>query len=204
MARDVLQHHLEDQAGHGVQVARERLAAEPERLQRDRPAARERVHHQGRVLLVGGLHEAPAHLQVGRMRRHVPIGERPDEPQQRLPQFLVALRRLPHGAQDLSRLPLERLRAAGVARVRQQQRQQHRSAGCQRPPRPPQMQRRRMPVANRLLPRRVLRHDGDREVDFGKALALSGDHDGLHQATGQEIRSSANSVNASLPSAWIT
>ena len=128
------------------------------------------------LFAVGGLHKFAPHLQVGRMRRHVPVGERPDEPQQRLPQLVVVLRRLPHGAQGLSRLPLEWLWTAHVARIRQQQCQQHHAAGRQRPTRPPEMQRRRMPVADRLFPRRVLRHQCDRKVDFSETLAGSGNH----------------------------
>ncbi len=176
MPRDVLQHHLEDQARHGVQIGRERLAPEPQRLQRDRSAACEPVHYQRRLLTVRRLHQVAPHLQVGRMRRHVPVGERADEPEQRLLQLRIVLRRLPNGAQDLCRLPFEPLRTMRVARVRQQQRQQYCPARRQRPARPPQMQRRRMPVADRFLPRRVLRHNGDGKVHLGQALALARDH----------------------------
>jgi len=74
------------------------------------------------------------------------------------------------------RLPPERLRAMRVAGVRQQQRHQHRPRGGQRPTRPPQVQGRRMPVPDRLLPRRVPRDLGDGEVDLRQPLARLGDH----------------------------
>ena len=43
--RDVFQHHLEDQAGDRVEVAREGVAAQPQGLQRDGTTPGEGVHH---------------------------------------------------------------------------------------------------------------------------------------------------------------
>ena len=48
VARDVLQHRLEDQAGDGVQVAGKGVAAEPQRLQRNRTAASEGINYERR------------------------------------------------------------------------------------------------------------------------------------------------------------
>ena len=89
VARDVLQHHLEDQAGHGIQVAGEGLAAQPQRLQRDRAAPGERVHHQRRFLAMRRLDQSPAHLQVYRMVGIVPVGEVADELEQGLAQVFI-------------------------------------------------------------------------------------------------------------------
>ena len=57
VARDVLQHHLEDQTRHGVEVAGERLATEPQCLQRDRASTGKGVHDQGRLPAMHRLHE---------------------------------------------------------------------------------------------------------------------------------------------------
>ena len=176
MARDVFQHHLENQAGHRIQVAGEGLAAEPQRLQRNRTPSRKRIHHQGRLFAMRRLYERPAHVEMGAVCSVSPVGEVGDEGQQSPPQFRVTRRRLPHRAQNLSRLPLELVRAVLVARVRQQQGEQDRPRGGQRPPRPPQVQGAGMPVANRLLPRRVPGNLGYGKVHLGKALALAWDH----------------------------
>ncbi len=87
--REVLQHHLEDQAGNGVKIARERLAAEPQCLQGDRTAARKRVHNQRRFLAVGRLHQCPADLEIGLVRGEIPAREAGNEHEQRVPQVLV-------------------------------------------------------------------------------------------------------------------
>ena len=144
MARDVLQHYLQDQARHRVEVTGERLAAEPKRLERNRASTRERVHHQRRLLRVRGLDEAAADLQVARVAGVVPIGEVPDELQQHGPQPLIGLRELgptlgppAHREQQLPRAGLELRWAVLVTGVRQQQPHQYRSARRQRSPGPP-------------------------------------------------------------------
>ena len=183
MPRDVLQHHLEDQAGHRIQVAGERLAAHAQRFQRNGTAAGERIHHQRRFRAVRRLHQGAAGLQIGGIGRHVPIGEVRDELQQNAPQPVVRVDGLippPRPPlvpqQHPPRVFLERRRTVFVARVRQQQRHQHRPTRRQRPPRPPQMQRARMPMPNRLLPHRMTGNFGDWEVDLGEALAGFRDH----------------------------
>ena len=173
-ASNVLEHHLEDQAGHRVQVGGERPAAHPQRFQRNGAAAGERIHHQRRVLAVRRLHQRAAGLQPRGMAGHVPIGEVRDELQQDAPQPVVRLDGLRPPLrpplmpkQNPPRRALERRRTVFVARVRQQQRHQHRPTRRQRPARPPQMQRARMPMPNRLLPHGVTGDLGDWEVDFG-------------------------------------
>ena len=130
-----------------------------------------------------GLHQRAAGIEVRTVRGVVPIGEAGDEPEEGPPQPLVRRdRRRPslgppvHGEEGLpGRLP-EPLRAMRVAGVRQQQRQQHRPRRRQRAARPPEMQGRRMAVADRLLPRRFPRHLGDREIHLRQPLARARDH----------------------------
>lgn len=138
VARNVLEHHLEDQAGDGVQVARERLAPEPQRLERDRTAPRERVHDQRRLIAMRRPHQRTTHLEIGTLCCVIPVREIPDELEQRLAQVLV--RRADPAQnlrQHLPRLRLELRRAERIAWVWPQQREQHRPARSQRPPRPP-------------------------------------------------------------------
>ena len=130
-----------------------------------------------------GPHQLAADAQVGRVRRQVPVGELADEPEQRLAQLGVIRRRLPHRAQDGGRLPLEGVRAVRVERIGQQQGQQHGARGGERAPRPPEMERGRMPVADRLLPRRVPGHLGDRKVDLGQPPARPGNHVRIGRST---------------------
>ena len=118
MTRDVRQQHLENETGDRVQIGGEGVAAEAQRFERNGTAARERIDHQRRVVTaVGRPHQVPAHLQVGLVGGHVPVGERADEPEQRRSEIGVRLRRLPDGTQELACLPLEFLRAVRVARV---------------------------------------------------------------------------------------
>ena len=103
-------------------------ASHPSRscLQRDRAAARERVHHQGRVFTVRGSDESPARVQPGPLRAVVPVGEVRDELQQPAPELRVALAAAaPDRRQHLARRVLERLGAVAVAGVRQQERQKN-------------------------------------------------------------------------------
>jgi hypothetical protein len=45
-SRDIVEFDLEDKGGNRVKIAGERLAAEPQRLQRDRSATSERINHK--------------------------------------------------------------------------------------------------------------------------------------------------------------
>jgi len=55
-------------------------------------------------------------------------------------------------------------------------REDHRARRRQRAPRPPQMQRARVPMANRLLPRAGLVDGRERQRDFDELLAVAGHH----------------------------
>ena len=79
VARDVLQHRFQDQAGDGVQIARKGVAAEPQRFQRDRAAAREGIDDERRLVRMCGLDEAAPDLEIRRIGGMVPIREVADE-----------------------------------------------------------------------------------------------------------------------------
>ena len=81
-------------------------------------------------------------------------------------------------------MALEVVGAVRVERIGQQQGQQHGARRGERAPRPPEMERGRMAVADRLLPRRVPGHLGDRKVDLGQPPARSRNHDTKIAATG--------------------
>ena len=49
----------------------------------------------------------------------------------------------------------------------------NRSTRGQRPPRPPDVERGDMPMPNRLLPPRVRRDSGDRQIDFDQAFRIA-------------------------------
>jgi len=110
---------------------------------------------------------------------------RQHEPRRRTLSLRPATRRVPplsrpdvtlHTGKQFACLRLEVGRAVFVARVGQQQREQHRPACGERSPRPPRVQRRRMAVSDRLLACGVLRDRGDGEVDFGETFAGFGNH----------------------------
>jgi len=124
VARDVLQHHLEDEAGHRVEVAGESLAAQAQRLQRDRAAARERIHHQRRLLAVGGGDKRTPHIEEGRVGRVIPVGEIGDEFQESAAEVRIGLAApAAHRGQQLARRFLESDGTVLIAGVGKKQRQ---------------------------------------------------------------------------------
>ncbi len=144
---------LVDQHRHRIQVRRMRLQAQTLRLQRDRPPPRKRIQNRRWIPVA-----ARQNLRTG-LRQHrgvvavLPDHQPFDDPEQ--PPAFAVLRlggREPVGARR---------------RIIHQRREQHRPSGRQRTPRPPQMQRRRMPVADRLLPhrRRIDRIQRQRHLD---------------------------------------
>ena len=64
-------------------------------------------------------------------------------------------------------------------------REDHRPRRRQRPPRPPQMQRARMPVADRLLPRAGLVDGIQRQGDFDEFLLVAIIHFHIHIPIGK-------------------
>ena len=81
--------------------------------------------------------------------------------------------------QELPRLRLELRRAQRIARVRPEERRAAPPGTTPADAAPTRDAACRMPVTDRLLPRRVPRHLGDREVHLGEALAVLGDHESL-------------------------
>ncbi len=188
MTRDVLQHHLEDQAGDRVEVAGERIAAKAQGFEWNRAAAGKGVDHERRLATVGRSYKGTTGLEIGRLGGVVPIGEVADELEQALAEIRVrwALVTSDMGEQWPCCL-LEGSRAVFVAGIWQEQREQHGTARCQRASRPPKVQSGRVAVADGFLACSMAGDFGDREVNLRKALALAQD----------QIRSSAQATVAS-------
>jgi hypothetical protein len=66
----------------------------------------------------------------------------------------------------------KRPRTQLILRIGPQRRANHRPTSRQRTPRPPDVQRRNMPMPNRLLPPRVRRNAGDGQVHFDQAFRV--------------------------------
>ena len=119
----------------------------------------------------------PTNKQVGRMRRHVPVGERAYEPQQCLPQFCVVRRRLSvlHSGSPAPAV-FERLRnSCRIARLWQTRKRGaalHGSTPAAGAPTTGAASGRMFtPLADGLLPRRVLRHDNAMgKSSFGESV----------------------------------
>jgi hypothetical protein len=176
VAREVLKHGPEDQAGDWIEIAGEGIAAEPQRLQRDRATTRERIDDERRLFRMCRLYQTASSIEKCSAGGVVPIGEVANEPEQCLAQLLIAMSKPSrHRLQELARFDLEIFRAMGIARVGQEQRQEHCPAGRERSACPPQVQCRGVAVAYRFLSGGVLRDNGNRKVDLGEALALARD-----------------------------
>ena len=156
----------EDEPRHRIDVRRHRLAPEPHRFQRDRPAARERVQHPRRPPSerLTDLRPEPRKLPTVL----APPMEDP-APGLLLHALAAGARRLHH----LPRHPRQQLPSSRpVTRVRQQRRQQRRPARRQRPPRRPDVQRRDVPVPHVLLVHRVQRHLLQRKRRLDQSLVV--------------------------------
>ncbi len=134
-----LDQRLVDQHRHRVEVRGMRLQPQPLGFQRDRTAARERVENGRRLAVAGGddlgMGGGQQLLVAGVLPHHQPL----DQVEQPAP------------LGGLLGLGGELLRVR--RRVVHQLRKQHRPARGERPAGPPQVQRCRVPVADRLLPR---------------------------------------------------
>ena len=137
-----LQHRSIDQHRHRVQIAGQRLQAQALSLQRDGAATCERIEHRRRPVGETPLNFRPGppqHISVPAVLPHHQVLQDPEQ--------ALAL----DGLILLGRKPVRVRR-----RIVHQRSPQHSPTSRQRLPRPPQMQRRRMPMTDRLLPRRRL------------------------------------------------
>jgi len=96
MAWDILEHNLENEAGHRIEVAGKCLAAKPQCFQWNRTSSCEWVHDQGGFIpdlpvgrQMGGLDQGAGRRKVAYVRRIVPVGEVSDEAEERFAQALV-------------------------------------------------------------------------------------------------------------------
>ena len=151
-----------DQVGDRVQVDGVGLAAEAQRLQRDGSAARERVKHLGHVAvgvgvqeLVGGRDELAGLADEFFVVGVLPPDEVLDELKAALARRVLAVGRFRQQFVDQRG---KRVGAFGIVGVGDERGEHNRPARGQRPPRPPDVQRGDMPMPDRLLPRRLLRH----------------------------------------------
>ena len=185
-ARKILQHRLQDQAGHWIQIGRYRIAVEAQCLQRDRAAASEWIHDLGSLLTVRRLHQRTGCPQEDLLRCVGPSSEVSNEAEKDAaeavslglsrPQRVMPRGRLRHLHEASPNLGSEVVGTVFVGGVRQEQRKQHRPGGRQRTSGPPLVQTAGMPPSRRLLGYGVLRDLGDREVHLREAAALAGDH----------------------------
>ena len=169
-----LDHRLVDQHRDRVQVARVRFQSEPLRLERQRAATGEGVVEGGELVPVEELLRARV---VGVLR----AGAAPALPdlvarglQHRLVGGVLPLHEILDDAKEpLALLLLLLLGGKEVGqrrRVVHHLREDHRPRRRQRPPRPPQVQRARVAVADRLLARAGLVDRLERQGDFDQLL----------------------------------
>ena len=185
-ARKILQHRLQDQARHWIQIGCDRITVKAQCLQRDRAAAGEWIHNLGTILTVRRLHQRTGCPQEDRLRCGAPGGEVGEKTEKDAaeavslslsrPQREVPRGRLRHLHEAPPNLGPEVVGAVFVGGVRQEQREQHRPSGRQWTSGPPLVQTAGMPPPHRLLGHGVLRDRGDREVHLRQAAALAGDH----------------------------
>ena len=175
LGRD-LDHRLVDQHRHRVEVAGESFQPEPLRLQRQRPATGEGVVEGGELVAVEELLRARV---VGVLGTGAPPAL-PDFVPRRLQDLLVGGVFPQHQILDDLEEPLALLLLAfrgreqvGVRRgVVHHLREDHRPRRRQRPPRPPQVQRARVAVADGLLPRAGLVDGVERQRDLDELLRV--------------------------------
>jgi hypothetical protein len=152
-----LNHRLTDQHRHRIQVTRIGLKPEPLRLERQAAAAGERVVEGGQLVRVEQLRGARVFL----VRRTCGTPAFPDLvprlSKDRFVRGVLPLDQFFDESEQPLALLLLRLRGWEPVRMRRRivhhLREDHRPRRRQRPARPPQMQRARVPVADRLLPR---------------------------------------------------
>ena len=206
-ARRNLDHRLVDEHRNRVQVPRQGRQPKPLGFERNGPATSERVQDRRRSLW-----ECPVDLGSG-LRQHIgvvgvlPLDQPFQDPKQTLPLGLLRI----CGRQQVAvgvPVPLSR-------RIVHQRSPDHRPSRSERPPRPPQMQRRRVPVPDRFLPCRLGIDHGQRQRylnqlrsvlpgrhgrrPYLRARALPDEHGALH---GPADGAAASDVHRSRRFRW--
>jgi hypothetical protein len=120
MSRNVFEQDFQYEACDRVQVARERVAAQPERLKRNGATTRKRIDNERRLICVGCLKQPTPDFQVPWIGGKVPTRKIADEPEQRLLKVRIMWPRFALDCgEQYSRFVFEVARAALVARVGQ-------------------------------------------------------------------------------------
>ena len=197
-----LDHRLVDEHGHRVQVRSVGFETQTLRLQRQRAAAGERIvegrqplrieqfRRLGMIPMLRASAPPAAPNLVARLLEQVFVGRV-------LPQHqLLDQPEQPPPLRLLRRLGGELLRPR--SRIIHHLRKDHRPRRRQRPPRPPQMQRARMPMPNRLLPRRRLVDGVQRQGDLDELLA---EH--LRHGVSSRLRSDSERHLLYCPAYWL-
>src|ERR1022692_4442308 len=145
-----------DEDSDRVQIAAMRFQPQPLRFERNRATAAEGIVNRRRVPVRGLQDLVMGSFQNRRVVRVVPLHQLFDQPEEPLTLFVLV---------GFGRKLLRKARW-----VIHQRSEQYRTARRQWAPRPPEMQRRWVPVPNRLLPRRLLIDRLQRQRDFDEFL----------------------------------
>jgi len=160
------------------------LAPEAQGLKRNRPATGERVQHLRRLAssvgvqqLVGGGNQRASRFDVVLLVRVLPPDQMLDElkatiARRVLDRLAVGLTVGPEPLvlQQVHHELAKVFRALRIVRIGDQRSEHHRPARRQRSPRPPDVQRRDVPVPDRLLPSRLLGDLFQRQGNFDQAF----------------------------------
>ena len=162
----MVQRALQQEPRYRIEIRGHRLAPQPHRLQRNRPAPRERIQHPRRAPAerFSNLCAEPVELAGSLGRALTPPMENP------APRLFRPLAPTPGHVLHAPGHPAEQLPSTlGRPRIAQQRRQQRRPARRQRPPRRPDVQGRDVPVPDVLLVHGVERHLLERKGGFDEA-----------------------------------
>jgi hypothetical protein len=139
-SRNIFEQDPQYETRYRIQIARERVATDPDRFERDCPTTSERINQEWRLTIVGLVNQFPSDVKISVVTRQVPVREVGDEPEQRFSQILIFWTNCPGDCWEQFSCPLlKRFGAALVTWIRPQQCQQYRPAGSQRTTGPPEV-----------------------------------------------------------------